>query len=258
MFNIRGIGSDRTTFNEKQEVGALKIGILKKNQDLRNTILKRNIGRYEKYDQVMTPAIGEVENIYYNEDKLPTVVGDLLQYTHGYDSAQTELRRTLDKRYGDIFNYYYQTKPTLDGDSLPWRGKYTNYIDHISEVYGIDGYYDGHFTLGDAYNAVVDVLKYTDASYMAKDMAVGVVRNINVPIAMSGVITTNISNMSGMDTQLGTITNSMYSNILYNASLINDSRKRQYITPELSSYVGNTWKTIGSLSDLFPILKTNL
>ena len=110
MSNIRGIGSDRTTFNEKQEVGALKIGILKKNQDLRNTILKRNIGRYEKYDQVMAPAIGEVENIYYNEDKLPTVVGDLLQYTHGYDSAQTELRRTLDKRYGNIFNYYYQTR----------------------------------------------------------------------------------------------------------------------------------------------------
>ena len=38
MSNIRGIGSDRTTFNEKQEVGALKIGILKKNQDLRNTV----------------------------------------------------------------------------------------------------------------------------------------------------------------------------------------------------------------------------
>ena len=257
MSNIRGIGSDRTTFNEKQEVGALKIGILKKNQDLRNTILKRNIGRYEKYDQVMTPAIGEVENIYYNEEKLPTVVGDLLQYTHGYDSAQTELRRTLDKRYGNIFNYYYQTRPTLDGDSLPWRGKYTNYIDHVSEVYGIDGYYDGHFTLGDAYDAVVDILKYTDASYMAKDMAVGVVRNLNIGAAMSGVITTNVSNMSGNDTQLGVIANTMYSNTLYNASLVNDSRKREYITPELSSQVGNTWKTIGSLSDLFPILKYN-
>ena len=257
MSNIRGIGSDRTTFNEKQEVGALKIGILKKNQDLRNAILKRNIGRYEKYDQVMTPAIGEVENIYYNEEKLPTVVGDLLQYTHGYDSAQTELRRTLDKRYGNIFNYYYQTRPTLDGDSLPWRGKYTNYIDHVSEVYGIDGYYDGHFTLGDAYDAVVDILKYTDASYMAKDMAVGVVRNLNIGAAMSGVITTNVSNMSGNDTQLGVIANTMYSNTLYNASLVNDSRKREYITPELSSQVGNTWKTIGSLSDLFPILKYN-
>lgn len=257
MSNIRGIGSDRTTFNEKQEVGALKIGILKKNQDLRNTILRRNIGRYEKYDQVMTPAIGEVENIYYNEDKLPTVVGDLLQYTHGYDSAQTELRRTLDKRYGNIFNYYYQTKPTLDGDSLPWRGKYTNYIDHVSEVYGIDGYHDGHFTLGDAYNAVVDILKYTDASYMAKDMAVGVVRNLNIGAAMSGVITTNVSNMSSNDTQLGVIANTMYSNTLYNASLVNDSRKKEYITPELSSQVGNTWKTIGSLSDLFPILKYN-
>lgn len=257
MSNIRGIGSDRTTFNEKQEVGALKIGILKKNQDLRNTILKRNIGRYEKYDQVMTPAIGEVENIYYNEDKLPTIVGDLLQYTHGYDSAQTELRKTLDKRYGNIFNYYYQTKPTLDGDSLPWRGKYTNYIDYMSEVHGIDGYYDGHFTLGDAYNAVVDILKYTDASYMAKDMAVGVVRNLNIGAAMSGIITTNVSNMSGKDTQLGVIANTMYSNTLYNASLVNDSRKREYITPELSSQVGNTWKTIGSLSDLFPILKYN-
>ena len=257
MSNIRGIGSDRTTFNEKQEVGALKIGILKKNQDLRNTILKRNIGRYEKYDQVMIPAIGEVENIYYNEDKLPTVVGDLLQYTHGYDSAQTELRRTLDKRYGNIFNYYYQTRPTLDGDSLPWRGRYTNYIDHVSEVYGIDGYYDGQFTLGDVYNAVVDILKYTDASYMAKDMAVGVVRNLNIGAAMSGVITTNVSNMSGNDTQLGVIANTMYSNTLYNASLVNDSRKREYITPELSSQVGNTWKTIGSLSDLFPILKYN-
>jgi outer membrane protein OmpA-like peptidoglycan-associated protein len=257
MSNIRGIGSDRTTFNEKQEVGALKIGILKKNQDLRNTILKRNIGRYEKYDQVMTPAIGEVENIYYNENRLPTVVGDLLQYTHGYDSAQTELRRTLDKRYGNIFNYYYQTRPTLDGDSLPWRGKYTNYIDHVSEVYGIDGYYDGQFTLGDAYNAVVDILKYTDASYMAKDMAIGVVRNLNIGAAMSGVITTNVSNMSGNDTQLGVIANTMYSNTLYNASLVNDSRKKEYITPELSSHVGNTWKTIGSLSDLFPILKHN-
>jgi hypothetical protein len=39
--------------------------------------------------------------------------------------------------------------------------------------------------------------------------------------------------------------------------LVNDSRKKEYITPELSSQVGNTWKTIGSLSDLFPILKYN-
>ena len=273
MSNIRGIGSDRTTFNEKQEVGALKIGILKKNQDLRNTILKRNIGRYEKYNQVMTPAIGEVENIYYNEDKLPTVVGDLLQYTHGYDSAQTELRRTLDKRYGDIFKYYYQTKSTIPGESLPWKGKYTNYIDYMSEVYGLEDVktYDWHIdvgekeivqsfnglSLGSAYNAIIDVLKYTDASYMAKDMAVGVVRNLNIGAAMSGVITTNVSNMSGNDTQLGVIANTMYSNTLYNASLVNDSRKKEYITPELSSHVGNTWKTIGSLSDLFPIMKTD-
>lgn len=257
MSNIRGIGSDRTTFNEKQEVGAFKIGILKKNQELRNTILKRNIGRYEKYDQYMNPAIGEVEDIYYNESKLPTIVGDLLQYTHGYDEAKTDLRKELDSRYGDIFKYYYYTKPTFNGDAMSWRGKYTNYVDHMAEVHGIGGYYDGKFTLGDAYNAIIDILKYSDASYMAKDMSVGVVRNINVPIAMSGVITTNVENMSGMDTELGIITNAMYSNTLYNASLVNDSRKRQYITPELDEYVGNTWKTIGSLSDLFPIMKYN-
>lgn len=257
MSNIRGIGSDRTTFNEKQEVGAFKIGILKKNQELRNIILKRNIGRYEKYDQYMNPAIGEVEDIYYNESKLPTVVGDLLQYTHGYDEAKTDLRKELDGRYGDIFKYYYYTKPMFNGDAMSWKGKYTNYVDYMAEVHGIGGYYDGKFTLGDAYNAIIDILKYSDASYMAKDMSVGVVRNINVPIAMSGVITTNVENMSGMDTELGIITNAMYSNTLYNASLVNDSRKKQYITPELDSYVGNTWKTIGSLSDLFPILKTN-
>lgn len=257
MSNIRGIGSDRTTFNEKQEVGAFRIGILNKNQELRNIILKRNIGRYEKYDKIMTPAIGEVENIYYNENKFPTIVGDLLEYTHGYSSNKTELRKLLDNRYGDIFTHYYYTKPTFNGEALPWRGQYTNYVDYMGTVHGIDGYRDGKFTLGDAYDAIVDILKYDDASFMAKDMAVGVVRNINVPIAMSGVITTNVANMSGMDTKLGIITNAMYSNTLYNASLVNDSRKRQYITPELESYVGNTWKTVGSLSDLFPILKTN-
>lgn len=257
MSNIRGIGSDRTTFNEKQEVGSFKIGVLKKNIELRNNILKRNIGRYEKFDQYMNPSIGEVENVYSNENNLPTIVGDLLQYTHGYNESKTNLKKELDDRYGDIFKYYYYTNPSFNAESRTWKGKYTNYVDYMAEVHGIEGYHDGKFTLGDAYDAVVDILKYTDASYMAKDMAVDVVRNVNVPAAILGVITTNVENMSGMDTKLGIITNAMYSNTLYNASLVNDSRKRQYITPELDSYIGNTWKTVGSLSDLFPILKVD-
>lgn len=253
MAKIAGIGSDRTTLNEKQEIGAFRIGIIKKNQDLRNAILSRNIGRYEQYDGIMTPGIGEDSKVGSNEDKLPNTVGDLLHYTHGRDNDKTELRQEIDNRYGEIFKKYYQVDNLAKNTSLPWRGKYGDYINYMVQVRGVEGYDDGKLTLGDAYDALVDLLKYTDASYMARDMAVGVVRNINVPSAMNGVITTNVSNMSGEDTKMGEISNKVYSNTLYNASLINNSRSKQYITNTLSSFVGNTAYNVGSLASLFPI-----
>lgn len=253
MNNLRGIGSDRTTLNEKQEVNAYRIGIVKKNQDLRNAILKRNIGRYDQYKEIMSPGIGEVENINSNEGKLPTSIGSLLNYTHGKDEDKTNLRQEIEKRYGEIFKQYYQTENLSNNASLPWKGNYNDYIDYMVKVHGVEGVNDGQFTLGDMYDAVVDVLKYTDASYMAKDMAVGVVRNINVPDAMNGVITTNVSNMSGEDTKLGVISNKAYSNTLYNAALVNNSRNRQYITNALGVFVGNNGTNVGSLASLFPV-----
>lgn len=241
----RGIGANRTSYNEKQEIQTYVIGVLKSNTDIRNNILKKNIGKYDMYDEVLTPAIGEYYDIYANEENRYSPIGPngLFGYTNNNSSEFGRFINNKYKRNEDEIVAYEIFNPnpiTL----AKWGGKYENYVKYISDTYGHELKFN---------NFLNSLLGENDIKYAMFNDRVGIVRDINVAYSLAGVMMTNINNFSGKDTPLGTFTNKMYALTLNNAAYFNSLRNTSYITPSLFSEYGNNLTNLNKLTDMFPI-----
>lgn len=245
MAFLSKITPSRTSYNEKEEIRAYTIGVLKYNNTIRNEILQRNIGKYKLYTEELSPAIGESYDVYNREFTKYFNLDEngLLGYTI---KDTSKLGNILNKQYGrneSDLAVYGLINPN-PSQVFKWGGKYENYIKYISSTYGHEIKFN---------ELLLDLLGENDIKYAMHNNRVGVTRNINVAYSLAGVMITNINNYSGKDTQLGTITNKMYALTLNNAAYFNTLRNTKYITPRLVSEYGNNISNINKLSDLFPI-----
>lgn len=222
-------------------------GVLKYNIETRNEMLRKNLGKYSQIDAVLSPAIGEAYQKRNLALRNQTDGKSILDYTHDEESSYSQ----------NISHHYFGNTSEIDvydvltptNDKLQkWGGKYENYLQHVSQVYGKE------LT---TVNFVERLLSNQDVLYGLRTMEIGVVKDINVPLALAGAVTTNINNFSGTDTELGLITNQMYAASLYEASQFNTSRKRYdadseypYITPSLYNFYGNNSANVNRLGDM--------
>ena len=230
------------------------IGVLKYNIETRNSMLLKNEGKYSQYDGLLSPSIGEA---YQKRTLYPhsqTNGKSILDFTH---DNEADYSKKISQQYfsndkdRDVFSILAPTNDQLQR----WGGNYNDYLDYVSKTYGKE------LT---SVNFVERTLAAQDVVYGLRMMEVGVVKDISVPNALAGVVTTNINNFSGTDTKLGLITNEMYAASLYAASQFNSSRKRYdttsqypYITPSLYKFYGNNSANINNLSDIMrPDVKT--
>lgn len=222
-------------------------GVLKYNIETRNNMLRKNLGKYSQIDAVLSPAIGEAYQKRSLTLRSQTDGKSILDYTHDEESSYSQ---NINHRYfGNTSEIDVYDVLTPTNDKLQkWGGKYENYLQHVSQVYGKE------LT---TVNFVERLLSNQDVLYGLRTMEIGVVKDINVPLALAGVVTTNINNFSGTDTELGLITNQMYAASLYEASQFNTSRKRYdadseypYITPSLYNFYGNNSANVNRLGDM--------
>lgn len=215
-------------------------GVLKSNIDIRNKHLSRNNGKYSLFEGEFVNAIGAAVDVKtrtlsdikggmtlydYTSDK-KTPLGEKIQNTYFNNNAEKELYSILNPSPSEL---------------LRWNGKYDNYIKYVSEVYGKE------YTV---IRLIDELFADLDITYAMNLTKVGVVKDINVPLALAGVNTTNINNYSGTDTRLGRLTNQIYASKLYQASVFNSSRGTKYITPSLSGQYGNNLQNLARLSDI--------
>lgn len=215
-------------------------GVLKSNIDIRNKHLSRNNGKYSLFEGEFVNAIGAAVDVKtrtlsdikggmtlydYTSDK-KTPLGEKIQNTYFNNNAEKELYSILNPSPSEL---------------LRWNGKYDNYIKYVSEVYGKE------YTV---IRLIDELFADLDITYAMNLTKVGVVKDINVPLALAGVNTTNINNYSGTDTRLGRLTNQIYASKLYQASVFNSSRGTKYITPSLSAVYGNNLQNLARLSDI--------
>lgn len=223
------------------------LGVLRYNNEIRNKMLSKNEGKYSQFDGLLSPAIGEA---YQQRELYPhslTSRKSLLDYTHDGESQYSENichRNFSDIEERDVFSILSPTNEELQR----WGGKYENYLQYISDTYGKE------LT---SVNFVEKLLSTQDIVYGLRQMEVGVLKDIDVANAIAGVVTTNINNFSGTDTQLGLITNEMYAASLFSASQFNTSRKRYdldseypYISPSLYEVYGNNSANVNRLGDI--------
>lgn len=215
-------------------------GVLKSNIDIRNKHLSRNNGKYSLFEGEFVNAIGAAVDVktrtlsdikggmtlydYTSDKKNP--LGEKIQNTYFNNNAERELYSILNPSPSEL---------------LRWNGKYDNYIKYVSEVYGKE------YTV---IRLIDELFADLDITYAMNLTKVGVVKDINVPLALAGVNTTNINNYSGTDTRLGRLTNQIYASKLYQASVFNSSRGTKYITPSLSAQYGNNLQNLARLSDI--------
>lgn len=225
----------------------LVTGVLNRNSSVRDEHLRRNYGKYSQYTEELTPAIGEVYNIDFYRPLYDITNGQsLLDYTHNnrepYGTSITN--RYFRDREKEIIGYDDLTPDQIQA----WGGKYLDYITYLDEVLGED-IYSRHVRY------INDFLSGQYMENALRQTEVGVIRNINVPIARQGIITTNPNNLKGLDTPLGTITNYMYSTLLYNGAIFNSDRKSEtkYLTPSLVNQYGNNLANVTELGDILRV-----
>ena len=260
-----GYNLSRTSFDTHQEISAKVIGVLKYNNDLREKILKRNIGSYGML--YSNEGIGNISNIYSTETSKPFSLGEdgLLGYTHINESDyQTEINHRYD--IGSLISYYRGgSLPTTN--QIKWKGLYDDYTKYIDDTFGLN--YTALNLLADLFNAskvskdinteynrdrsltiqsiLNDFLQYDNIKHAMEKTRIGTVIP-NPDAAFAGSITTNINNFSGKDTPLGTITNSMYAHTLRNAAQFNSIRRTPYITPGVYENLGLKMSTIANMN----------
>ena len=226
-------------------------GLLDYSDGTRNDHLKRNLEKYTKYDGNSKSIIAQPYTVDVDRRLEDITNGkDLLEYTQEKGTT-----------YGDYINERYfantpeEEKEVVGFDDhiyreelMKWRGKYPNYITYLDQVLGED-IYSRHVRY------VNDFLSGQYIENALRQTEVGVVRDINVAVAKQGIITTNLNNMSGKDTPLGTITNYMYANSLYNGAIFNSDRhsENKYLTPTLINQYGNNLANVMELGDMLRV-----
>lgn len=260
----------RTSYDIHQEISAKVIGVLKYNNNIREKLLRRNIGIYNQVKS--EEGIGYISDLFSNESNKPFSLGEdgLFGYTH---INQSDYQEKINQKYdlGSIISYY--KSGNLPNDiNLNWKGLYRDYTKYIDEVYGfkytslnllsdlfqvdklkktlkLSSSQENFLTLQSVLN---DFLQYDNIKYAMEKSRIGIV--IPNPIAaLSGAITTNINNFSGTDTSLGLISNYLYAHTLRNGAQFNSLRKTKYITPEVYNILGNKLSTISTLASDFRI-----
>lgn len=235
-------------FSDNSKSNVKVTGVLVKNIATRNEHLIRNLGKYSQYNIPLTPAIGEVIDIDYNKELYDIKDGrSLLEYTHEgnkvYDTMITDMYFS-GNRDKEVIGF---DTPTIDKVQR-WAGQYSDYITYLDEILG-DDIHSRHIQF------INGLLSSQYIENALRQTEVGVVRDINVAVAKQGIITTNLNNMSGKDTRMGTISNQMYSNLLYNGAIFNSDRhsENKYITPSLINQYGNNLANVMELGDMLRI-----
>ena len=244
--------------------------MLKYNNNIREKLLRRNIGIYNQVKS--EEGIGYISDLFSNESNKPFSLGEdgLFGYTH---INQSDYQEKINQKYdlGSIISYY--KSGNLPNDiNLNWKGLYRDYTKYIDEVYGfkytslnllsdlfqvdklkktlkLSSNQENFLTLQSVLN---DFLQYDNIKYAMEKSRIGIVTP-NPIAALSGAITTNINNFSGTDTSLGLISNYLYAHTLRNGAQFNSLRKTKYITPEVYNILGNKLSTISTLASDFRI-----
>lgn len=255
----------RTLYDVRQEINAKVIGVLNKNNKIRNELLKRNIGIYPLLSS--DNRIGYISNIYSNLTSKPISFDEkgLLGYTH---LNKSDFQKNINQRYN--FNdsiKYYSEKSLPDINQRQNR----NYLDYIDEVFGFklttlnllsqafstDKLKKGiskptEKDLLTIRSVLNDFLQYDNIKYAMEKTRIGTITPKPL-IALEGINTTNINNFSGTDTPLGIISNYFYAHTLKNSAQFNSLRKTQYITASSYDLLGNKLNTISTLASDFRI-----
>lgn len=233
-------------------------GVLKHNTAIRDKMLAHNIGKYSQWTEELVPAIGEVYDIDYNRQLKDLKDGkNLVEFTH---DGENNLSQDIERKYfsfGKKEKELYSVRDLTPGEYDPWiefqQGSYLQYID---DVLGKD-------VVMRHVDYINNLLSGTYIENALRQTEVGVIKDVNVAVAMQGIITTNPNNMSGKDTIMGQISNRTYAQSLYNGAIFNSDRMRAtlkdefgdnylktYITPSLVNQYGNNLTNVFELSDI--------
>ena len=266
-----GANLTRISYDVRQEIGSKVIGVLKHNNEIREKLLKRNIGLYPQLD--LNEGIGYISNFYSSESSKPLSLGEegLLGYTH---TSPSDYQSYISKKYDVEKDFeYYHYSGTPDSNSLRWGGKYDDYTEHVDKVLGIPKNLTVNFLanlfkdsklehfdklIGSEKDMLTtasilnDILQYDNIKYAMEKTRIGTV-SPNPMAAFMGAVTTNINNFSGTDTNLGLITNYLYAATLNNGAHFNSLRKTKYITPEVYASIGNKLETLSTIGTDFRI-----
>lgn len=222
-------------------------GVYEKNIFERNRHLKNNLGKYSQWTEELMPAIGDLYDINYYKPLYDITDGQsLLDYTHnGSEEYGHEInqRYFIKDRMKEIVGF---ENPMID-DMLPWAGRFIDYPRYMDEILGED-IYSRHVRY------INDLLSGQYIENALRQTEVAVIKPM-VTIARQGIITTNKNNLKGIDTQLGIISNYMYSTLLYNGSLFNADRRsnEKYLTPSLYNQYGNNLSNMPELGDILNV-----
>jgi hypothetical protein len=274
-----GYNLSRISYDTRHEINAKVIGVLKYNNEIREKLLKRNIGMYSQSN--LHEGIGYISNLYSLESSKPLSLGEdgLLGYTHVFKS---DYQSDINKKYDIGDNVaYYQHGSLPDTNFLKWNGKYTDYTEYINNVIGVPANLGLNFLtntlsgISDVFgtqtqmdkvenfvnkqadklsllSSLNDILQYDNIKYAMEKTRIGTI-SPNPIAAFSGAVTTNINNFSGTDTNLGLITNYLYASTLNNAAHFNSLRKTKYITPNAYASIGNKLATMSLIGSDFKI-----
>ena len=237
-------------------------GVLIFNNETRNEMLRKNLGKYSQWHGQLNPAIGEAYDIpEYNPLSSSTDDKGLFAFTH---DNKTDYSKFINSRYfvkGRDKDYYeekYDENVLLPQQIQPWTEDRQDYIQYIDEVLGADA------VIQQA-QYINNLLAGTYVENALRQTEVGVIKNIDVSASLQGAMVTNPNNSSGKDTKLGTISNYLYAANLYNAAIFNTDREnakihqgenyiqKQYITPYLVNQYGNNLANVMELGDMLRI-----
>ena len=222
-----------------------KSGILGTNKDERNKVLHKNSGKYNLYNEELNVIVGKKYDVFERNDTVLEQNPDILRYTHG---GQTEFSKDIYNRYGidaEKMMYYshININPSYKVNNFDGFG---DYISYMFDIYGKDETYAGHlmglrgvrdlaekleldvtpdFKGKTAQDVINEILQYSSVDYALEADRVGIVKDINVAMALAGRVTTNINNYSGKESKMGLISNTMYGLSLLKGATLNSMRR---------------------------------
>ena len=220
-----GYITSRASNDVRQGVATKVIGVLKYNNEIREKLLKRNIGKYEFAD--ISEGIGYIPDFYALENSKPFSLEKegLLGHTHLVHSTyQNYIKTKYDFNNGIE---YYTLNSLKDYNFLKWGGEFDNYIYYINNI---------HLTNID--DNINSKLISNNNDYLNNQQSLSI-----KPNQLFSVINDKKT------TKLGLISNETYINTLKNSAIYNSSRNVNYITPESYDIIGLKENTIDNLDD---------